>query len=67
MRRASAMALSETTNAKALMEASGGAYDIELDPLWNGKQRHVPQAFHRKEMVFYRCDHLGTPQELTDP
>lgn len=52
MRRASAMALSETTDAKALMEASGGAYDIELDPLWNGKQRHVPQAFDRKDMAF---------------
>lgn len=46
------MALSETTDAKALMEASGGAYDIELDPLWNGKQRHVPKAFDRKDMAF---------------
>ncbi|SEL46706.1 RHS repeat-associated core domain-containing protein, partial [Variovorax sp. YR750] len=66
VRRASAMALSETTDAKALMEANGGVYDIEQDPLWNGEQRHVPRAFDRKEMAFYQCDHLGTPQELTD-
>ncbi|RTD98768.1 hypothetical protein EJO68_05195 [Variovorax atrisoli] len=66
LRRASAMALSETTDAKALMEANGGAYDIEQDPLWNGEQRQVPRAFDRKEMAFYQCDHLGTPQELTD-
>ncbi|WP_418128700.1 RHS repeat-associated core domain-containing protein [Variovorax sp. 375MFSha3.1] len=66
VRRASAMALSETTDAKALMEANGGVYDIEQDPLWNGEQRQVPRAFDRKEMAFYQCDHLGTPQELTD-
>ncbi|SEF32362.1 RHS repeat-associated core domain-containing protein [Variovorax sp. NFACC28] len=66
VRRASAMVLSETTDAKALMEANGGVYDIEQDPLWNGEQRHVPRAFDRKEMAFYQCDHLGTPQELTD-
>ncbi|MET3182290.1 UNVERIFIED_ORG: RHS repeat-associated protein [Variovorax guangxiensis] len=66
VRRASAMGLSETTDAKALMEANGGAYDIEQDPLWNGEQRHVPRAFDRKEMAFYQCDHLGTPQELTN-
>jgi RHS repeat-associated protein len=66
VRRASAMALSETTDVKALMEANGGAYDIEQDPLWNGEQRQVPRAFDRREMAFYQCDHLGTPQELTD-
>jgi RHS repeat-associated protein len=60
------MTLSETTDAKALMQANGGVYDIEQDPLWNGEQRHVPRAFDRKEMAFYQCDHLGTPQELTD-
>ena len=60
------MTLSETTDAKALMEANGGVYDIEQDPLWNGEQRNVPRAFDRKEMAFYQCDHLGTPQELTD-
>jgi len=68
VRRASAMALSETTDAKALMEANGGVYDIEQDPLWNGEQRQVPRAFDRREMAFYQCDHLGTPhhrQELT--
>ena len=68
VRQARAMALSETTDAKALMEANGGVYDIEQDPLWNGEQRSgaVPPAFDRKEMAFYQCDHLGTPQELTD-
>ncbi|MBB3638290.1 RHS repeat-associated core domain-containing protein, partial [Variovorax atrisoli] len=66
VRRASAMPLSETTDAKALMEANGGAYDIEQDSLWNGEQRQVPRAFDRREMAFYQCDHLGTPQELTD-
>ncbi len=60
------MVLSGTTDAKALMEANGGVYDIEQDPLWNGEQRNVPRAFDRKEMAFYHCDHLGTPQELTD-
>ncbi len=68
VRQARAMALSETTDTKALMEANGGVYDIEQDPLWNGEQRSgaVPPAFGRKEMAFYQCDHLGTPQELTD-
>jgi len=66
VRRASAMALSATTDAKALMDANGGVYDIEQDPLWNGEQRQVPRSFDRKEMAFYQCDHLGTPQELTD-
>jgi RHS repeat-associated protein len=66
IRQPRAMALSETPDVKALMEANGGAYDIEQDPLWNGEQRSVPSAFDRKEMAFYQCDHLGTPQELTD-
>ena len=50
------------------MEANGGVYDIEQDPLWNGEQRSsaVPPAFGRKEMAFYQRDHLGTPQELMD-
>nr|WP_268810395.1 RHS repeat-associated core domain-containing protein [Variovorax sp. Root318D1] len=66
IRQPRAMALSETTDVKALMEFNGGVYDIEQDPLWNGEQRSVPRAFDRKEMAFYQCDHLGTPQELTD-
>jgi RHS repeat-associated protein len=66
VRQPRAMALSETTDAKALMEANGGVYDIGQDPLWNGEQRSVPRAFDKKEMAFYQCDHLGTPQELTD-
>ena len=49
VRQARAMALSETTDTKALMEANGGVYDIEQDPLWNGEQRNsvVPRAFDR--------------------
>jgi RHS repeat-associated protein len=66
VRQPRAMALSETTDAKALMEANGGVYDIGKDPLWNGEQRSVPRAFDKKEIAFYQCDHLGTPQELTD-
>ncbi|MFS2164213.1 RHS repeat-associated core domain-containing protein [Variovorax sp. Varisp62] len=66
VRQAQAVGLSETTDAKALMEANGGVYDIEQDPLWNGEGRSAPRAFDRKEMAFYQCDHLGTPQELTD-
>jgi RHS repeat-associated protein len=66
VRQARAIALNETTDAKALMEANGGVYDIEQDPLWNGEQRNVPRAFDREEMAFYQCAHLGTPQELTD-
>jgi len=65
-RRARAIALNETTDAKALMAANGGVYDIEQDPLWNGQGRRAPSAFDRKELAFYQCDHLGTPQELTD-
>jgi len=66
IRQPRAMALSQTTDVKALMEANGGVYDIEQDPLWNGEQRSVPSGFDKKEMAFYQCDHLGTPQELTD-
>lgn len=66
IRQAQAVALSETTDVKALMAANGGRYDIEQDPLWNGQQLKAPQAFAREEIAFYQCDHLGTPQELTD-
>ncbi|SEK14598.1 MULTISPECIES: RHS repeat-associated core domain-containing protein, partial [unclassified Variovorax] len=66
VRQAHAVLLGETTDTKALMDANGGVYDIEQDPLWNGAQRRVPAPFDRREISFYQCDHLGTPQELTD-
>ncbi|NNA18990.1 RHS repeat protein, partial [Pseudomonas lundensis] len=40
-----------------------GAYDIDQDPLWT----HTPQALSIDVLAWYQCDHLGTPQELTDP
>jgi RHS repeat-associated protein len=66
VRQGRALALAETTDVKALMEANGGIYDIELDPLWNGQAQGAPRAFDKREIAFYQCDHLGTPQELTD-
>ena len=66
IRQARAMALSATTDVKALMDANGGHYDIEQDPLWNGAQQSAPAAFAKEAIAFYQCDHLGTPQELTD-
>ncbi|KLN57362.1 RHS repeat-associated core domain-containing protein [Variovorax paradoxus] len=66
IRQAQAVALSQTTDVKALIAANGGRYDIEQDPLWSGQQLKTPQAFTREEIAFYQCDHLGTPQELTD-
>ena len=66
IRQARAVALSESTDVKALMEANGGRYDIEQDPLWNGEQLQAPEGFAKEEIAFYQCDHLGTPQELTD-
>ncbi|KMN16875.1 RHS repeat-associated core domain-containing protein, partial [Pseudomonas weihenstephanensis] len=38
------------------------AYDIDQDPLWT----HTPQALPIDVLTWYQCDHLGTPQELTD-
>jgi RHS repeat-associated protein len=66
IRQAQAVVLSQTTDVKALMADNGGRYDIELDPLWNGEQSRTPAPFAREEIGFYQCDHLGTPQELTD-
>ena len=66
VRQAKAITLSTTTDVKALMQANGGSYDIAQDPLWNGEQLPAPTAFAREEIAFYQCDHLGTPQELTD-
>ena len=39
-----------------------GAYDIDEDPLWI----HKPKALPLDALAWYHCDHLGTPQELTD-
>ncbi|MFS2100430.1 RHS repeat domain-containing protein [Variovorax sp. Varisp85] len=66
IRQAQAVALSQTTDVKALIAANGGRYDIEQDPLWNGAQLNTPAPFAKEEIAFYQCDHLGTPQELTD-
>jgi RHS repeat-associated protein len=66
IRQAQAVALSQTTDVKALIAANGGRYDIEQDPLWNGEQLNTPDPFAKEEIAFYQCDHLGTPQELTD-
>ena len=37
-------------------------YDIDQDPVWHYQAK--AQAFDA--VAFYQCDHLGTPQELTD-
>ncbi len=42
--------------------AYAGAYDIDRDPLWTTSPDPDPVG----AMAWYHCDHLGTPQELTD-
>ncbi len=37
-------------------------YDYDKDPLWHTEQK--ANAFDR--VWFYHCDHLGTPQEMSD-
>lgn len=37
-------------------------YSFNKDPLW--KMNHTAQAFN--ELCYYHCDHLGTPQELSN-
>ena len=64
--RSQALRLPPTTDVKALMASNGGKYDIALDPLWNGEYEQEAEPFGKKEIAFYQCDHLGTPQELTD-
>lgn len=39
-----------------------GDYSLDDDPLWN----HKPSAQPFDVLAWYQCDHLGTPQELTD-
>jgi len=64
--RSGALRLAPTTDVKAPMAGNDGAYDIALDPLWNGKFEQEAEPFGKDEIAFYQCDHLGTPQELTD-
>ncbi|AKJ28503.1 RHS repeat-associated core domain-containing protein [Caldimonas brevitalea] len=66
VRRGVALQLPPTTDVKALMARNGGAYDVDLDPLWNGELDEQVVPFAEEEIAFYQCDHLGTPQELTD-
>jgi RHS repeat-associated protein len=39
-----------------------GEYSLDEDPLWNHKATALPFD----ALAWYQCDHLGTPQELTD-
>jgi RHS repeat-associated protein len=64
--RSGALRLAPTTDVKALMAGNDGKYDIALDPLWNGEFEQEAEPFGKDEIAFYQCDHLGTPQELTD-
>jgi len=64
--RSQAVRLAPTTDVKALMVGNYGKYDIELDPLWNGECEQKSEPFNKDEIAFYQCDHLGTPQELTN-
>jgi RHS repeat-associated protein len=64
--RSQALRLAPTTDVKALMASNDGRYDIALDPLWNGEFEQEAEPFGKDEIAFYQCDHLGTPQELTD-
>lgn len=64
--RNQALRLAPATDVKALMAANDGKYDIALDPLWNGEFEQEAEPFGKEEIAFYQCDHLGTPQELTD-
>ena len=61
-----AIQLSPTTNVKALMGDNDGKYEFALDPLWNGELERETEPFSNEEIAFYQCDHLGTPQELTN-
>ena len=64
--RSRALSLTPTTDVKALMAGNYGKYDVVLDPLWNGEFEQEAEPFIKDEIAFYQCDHLGTPQELTD-
>ena len=60
------VALIAAADAKAVSDAKG-RYDINRDPLWNGEaEKPTGAGFGKEEIAYYQCDHLGTPQELTD-
>jgi RHS repeat-associated protein len=64
--RQESVALTATADAKAVSETTG-RYDINRDPLWNGEaEASTGPGFTKEEIAYYQCDHLGTPQELTD-
>lgn len=71
--RQRAVALQATADAASL-KGPDGRYDIERDPLWNGESMasadgahgSAGSGFSKQEIAYYQCDHLGTPQELTD-
>jgi RHS repeat-associated protein len=50
-----------TPDYKAMISSKTG-YDIDNDPVWQYQAQ--PQPIER--IAYYQCDHLGTPQELTD-
>ncbi len=64
--RSSALRLVPTTDVKGLITANAGKYDLALDPLWNEESEQKAEPFDKDQITFYQCDHLGTPQELTD-
>jgi RHS repeat-associated protein len=61
-----ALRLAPSTDIKSLIRENYGKYDVALDPLWNGELELEAKPFDTNEIVFYQCDHLGTPLELTD-
>jgi len=64
--RGEMLRLGLTPDVKSLMAGNDDKYDIALDPLWNGEYEQQAEPFEKNEISFYQCDHLGTPQELTD-
>lgn len=46
------------------MANSAEGYSMDNDPVWNYAPERNALPFNH--IAFYQCDHLGTPQELTD-
>ncbi|HEX8588633.1 RHS repeat-associated core domain-containing protein, partial [Pseudomonas sp.] len=57
-----AQAIRHETIRLVSQPAYEGRYDFKEDPLWTYK----PKALPIDVLAWYQCDHLGTPQELTD-
>ena len=55
--------LLKTPDYKAIANSEQG-YDIDQDPVWQYQPERAVKPFDA--IAFYQCDHLGTPQELTD-